>query len=130
MDEVNPKFSETDVALVFEGRTVDTEIEIDTENEAVHELEINFVSGSKARRIDGAMNISIEDLPASLMERACQRVATMVDGFSPSGCERGQNHGRIAYRIRGQAGDWKVKIKLLENGEILEMQKKRLSRAV
>jgi hypothetical protein len=116
---------------VHEGsRTIQIDVEVDNENDSVYELEINFVDGADNRRIETPVRIPVEEVPAHVLEQACSTVATMVGGFAPEQCERGLCGGSTAFRIKGAAGAWKVKVKVVENGPVLEMQKKRASRGV
>jgi len=119
---------EYNVVVNHAGVSVDIEIEVDKENANVYELEINFVKGSSNRRIDDDRPIGVEEIPATAVQQAKKYVALMADNFEPRNADVGTNAGRPAYRIRGDAGEWRVKIKIIESGEILEMQKKRRSR--
>lgn len=119
---------EFEIRITSGGQEVDLETEFDREHESVYELEINFVLGSDERKIVDDEPIDLEAVPTEVLVLADGTVSRMVDGFRPESCERGENRGTVAYRIHGTAGPWKVKIKILETGQVLEMQKKRVDR--
>ena len=105
---------------------IGVEVEVNAEKDELYELEINYELDEVKRQLAGEQTIPVSEAPSDVVARAADQVGLMLEGFAPTECQKGTCAEGAMYRFRGETNGWKAKVKLLETGKALEMQKKRL----
>ncbi|GEM_PF-3337009 len=117
---------EFDLEVEALGYTVAVEVEIDLESESVFELEIKYAKATHLRRIRYRSHIPLDKVPATVLDAARKEALKLVSSFEPVVCDVGiVDDEDTAYRVQGEVGDWTLQVKVMESGEVREVQKKR-----
>jgi len=104
---------------VREGKEIALEIDVSPEGE-LHEIEIKYEPNATKRRLRDSEAISVSRIPTAVLQAA----VSVLPGLQPMRAKIGAVGGMTAYEIEGLTGRYLVEIKIRNDGQVLEVEKK------